>query len=149
MPQGLASISYASAIVGFASFAFTFFTFVRVFWQTIITLWAAPKEMISNLDNLRSELHGERAYFKAMLRRQRSRSRGYRKENVHEDLAVIKLLNDIVKGLMRHFEDLEKPFLMESPEEQEKHVERSEESVRGNYAPMTLGRRWGESIRWL
>ena len=110
-----------------------------------MTLWAAPKEMISNLDNLRSELHGERTYFRAMLRRQRSRSRGHKKDIVHEDLAVIKLLNDIVKGLMRQFEDLEKPFLMESPKEQEKDVERSEENVRGNYAPITFGMRWGKS----
>ena len=146
MSGNLPTISYASVIVSFLSFAFTFFTFVRVFWVTILTLWSAPKEMTAYLDNLRSELHGERAYFKSMLRRHRSRSRGRRRDSVHDDLAVIRLLNDSVKGLMRSFKDLERPFLTEPAEQLEKDVERSEESVRGDYAPMTMGRRWGKSF---
>ena len=146
MPGSLPKISYASVVVGFISFAFTFFTFLRVFWATILTLWSAPREMTAYLDNLRSELHEERAYFRAMLRRHRSRSRGRRRDSVHDDLAVIKLLNDSVKNLMRRFKDLEAPFLMGTPEQQEKDVERSEESVRGDYAPMTIARRWGESF---
>ncbi len=138
----IAPISYASSIVGFTSFAFTFFTFTNVFWNTILTLWSAPREMKQHLDNLRSELQGERAYFKTTLRRARSRSRGNR---VHEDLGPLKLLSDSIKSLLQRFKHLEEPFLNESPDEKEKDVERSEESVRGDYRPMTLILRW----RWM
>ena len=78
------------------------------------------------LDNLRVELHGERAYFKSILRRQRSRSKGAR---VHTDLGPIRLLSDSVKDLMKEFERLEQPFLNEPAEEKEKDVERSEVSL--------------------
>jgi len=61
---------------------------------------------------------------------------------MNDDLAVIRLLNDSVKILFRDLKTIEKPFLNESPEEKEKDVERSEESIRGDYAPMTLPRRW-------
>ena len=132
--------------MGFISFAFTFFTFLRVFWQTILTLWSAPRQAHQYLDNLRSELHGEREYFKVMLRRQRSRSRGLRKERVHDDLMVVKVLNDSVKSLMRDFKNLEQPFLAESSDQQEKDVERDEEDIRGDYAPMTFRRRWGKFV---
>lgn len=87
------------------------------------------------LDNLRSELQGERAYFKSTLRQARSKSRGRR---IHDDLEPLKLLNHSVKNLMHSFKRIEQPFLREPAEEEEKDVERSEESVRGNYAPMTL-----------
>ena len=123
MVQGLAPISYASTIVGFTSFAFTFFTFVRVFWETILTLWSAPKELERLLDNLRLELHEERAYFKSMLRRQRSRSKGMK---THVDTGPLRLLNDSIKELMNEFKRLEEPFLNEPAEEKEKDVERSD-----------------------
>ena len=119
-------LSYASIIVGFTSFAFTFFTFVRVFWEALLTLWSAPKEMERLLDNLRLELHGERAYFRSVLRRQRSRSRN---QKLHVDLEPIRLLNDSVKNLMNDFKRLEEPFLNEPPDEKEKDVERSEVST--------------------
>lgn len=139
MSAGLPTISYASSIVGFTSFTFTFFTFLGVFRETLLTLWAAPKEARTHLDNLRSELHGERAYFKSMLRRSRSRSKTAK---THADLGPLRLLNDSVKELMRDFRKLEEPFLNEPPDEREKDVERSQESVRGDYAAMTLRRRW-------
>ena len=123
MSEGLAPLSYASTIVGFTSFTFTFFTFVRVFWETIVTLWSAPKELERLLDNLRLELHEERAYFKSMLRRQRSRSKGVKP---HADSGPLRLLNDSIKELMNEFKKLEQPFLSESAEEKEKDVERSD-----------------------
>lgn len=122
---GIAPLSYASIVVGFTGFAFTFFTFVRVFWEALGTLWSAPKEMERLLDNLRLELHGERAYFRSVLRRQRSRSKSMKS---HVDLEPIRLLNDSVKTLMNDFKKLEEPFLNEPPEEKEKDVERSEVS---------------------
>ena len=143
MPAGLPTISYASIIVGFLSFAFTIFTFVRVFWDTIFTLWSAPKQMKLYLDNTRSELLGERAYFKSALRRSRSRTPKKNKEHMYDDSEVIKLLNGTTKNLLRAFEELEAPFLERPGRPDEKDIERSEERFRVEYAPMTLGRRWG------
>ena len=142
--SSLAPISYASTIVGFTSFAFTFFTFVKVFWETIVTLWLAPKQMRSYLDQLRIEIHNERAYFRSALRRTRSRSRSVKK--YHEDIAPLKILNNSVRRIHRAFVKMEEPFLIVSPSRAEKDVERdSEESDAAAYAPMTLGRRW----RWM
>lgn len=140
----LAPISYASTIVGFTSFAFTFFTFVKVFWETILTSWSAPKQMVGYMDQLRIEIHNERAYFKSALRRTKSRSRSVKR--YHEDVAPLKILNSSVRRIHRQFIKMEEPFLDVSPSRAEKDVERdSEESVDTNYAPMTLGRRW----RWM
>ena len=124
-PQGLAPLSYASIVVGFISFAFTFFTFVRVFWETILTLWSAPTELERVLDNLRFELHEERAYLKSMIRRSKSRSRG---RKLHTELGPLRLLNDSVRDLMTEFKKLEDPFLSEPADIKEKDVERSEVS---------------------
>lgn len=144
MSSKLAPISYGSSIVGFTSFAFTFFTFVRVFWETILTLWSAPKQVVGYLDQLRIEIHNERAYFKSALRRTRSRSRSVKR--YHEDIAPLKTLNSSVRRIHRAFIRLEEPFLNVSPSNAEKDVERdSEESADTDYAPMTLGRRW----RWM
>ena len=140
----IAPIAYASSIVGFTSFAFTFFTFIRVFWETILTLWSAPKQMVGYLDQLRIEIHNERAYFKSALRRTKSRSRSVKR--YREDVAPLKILNSSVRRIHRQFMKMEEPFLDVSPSRAEKDVERdSEESVDTNYAPMTLGRRW----RWM
>lgn len=87
------------------------------------------------LDNLRAELQTERAFFKSTLRQARSRSKGRR---INDDLGILKLLNDSIKEIMHDFKRIEQPFLTEPAEEKEKDVERSEESVRGDYAPMTL-----------
>lgn len=141
MSSKLAPISYASSIVGFTSFTFTFFTFVRVFWETILTLWSAPKQMEGYLDNLRLEIHNERAYFKSALRRTRSRSRSVKR--YHEDIGPLKILNGSVRRIHRDFVRLEGNFLNVSPSRAEKDVEReSDESVGTDYAPMTLARRW-------
>lgn len=97
--------------------------------------------MRAYLDNLRIEIHNERAYFKSALRRTRSRSRSVRK--YHEDVAPLKILNTTVRRIHRLFTKLEEPFLDISPSEAEKDIERdSEESIGTSYAPMTLARRW-------
>lgn len=139
----LAPISYGSSIVGFTSFAFTFFTFLRVFWETILTLWSAPQEMRGYLDQLRLEIHNERTYFRSALRRTKSRSRSVKKYS--EDISPLKTLNATVKRIHRSFNHLEQPFLNGSPEQTEKDVEQSIISDDTDYAPMTLRRRW----RWM
>ena len=147
MPEGLPALSYASTIVSFTSFAFTFFTFVRVFWETILTLWSAPSQTRAYMDNLRLEIHNEKAYFKSALRRTRSRSRSLKK--YHEDVGPLRVLNASVRRIHRQFNRLEGPFLTEVPERTEKEIDvemRTEESTNEpGYAPMTLGRRW----RWM
>ena len=144
MSTKLAPISYGSSIVGFTSFAFTFFTFLRVFWETILTLWSAPKQMVGYLDQLRIEIHNERAYFKSALRRTKSRSRSVKR--YHEDVTPLKILNSSVRRIHRRFIKLEEPFLDVSSSRAEKDAERdSEESVDTDYAPMTFKRRW----RWM
>ena len=96
------------------------------------------------MDQLRIEIHNERAYFKSALRRTKSRSRSVKR--YHEDVAPLKILNSSVRRIHRQFIKMEEPFLDISPSRAEKDVERdSEESVDTNYAPMTLGRRW----RWM
>ncbi|MCJ1314441.1 hypothetical protein MMC25_008123 [Agyrium rufum] len=67
--NGLAPISYASSVVGFLSFAFTFLTFLRVTWDAVMTIFAAPGETRIVLDNLRQELYELREN----LRRSRKR----------------------------------------------------------------------------
>lgn len=141
--SSLAPISYGSSIVGFTSFAFTFFTFLRVFWETILTLWFAPKEMRGYLDQLRLEIHNERAYFRSALRRTKSRSRSVKKYS--EDISPLRTLNATVNRIHRSFSKLEAPFLNDSPEQTEKDVEHSIISNDTDYARMTLPRRW----RWM
>jgi len=141
--SSLAPISYGSSIVGFTSFAFTFFTFLRVFWETILTLWSAPKEMRAYLDQLRLEIRNERSYFRSALRRTKSRSRSVK--NYQEDISPLRVLNASVKRIHRSYNRLEEPFLNESPETTEKDIERSTESDEPDYGPMTLRRRW----RWM
>lgn len=134
------SVFVASSIVGFVSFAFTFFTFLRVFWESIVTMWAASREMRVYLDNLRSELYGERDYFKAAMRSSKSKSKGPSRS--HHDVGPLKLLNDSVKHLMHKFKKLEEPFLRDPPSRKEMDVEKSEPSLRGDYLDMSLGLRY-------
>jgi len=89
----LSAISLASTTVGLIGFAFTIFTFLKVFWETILTLLSAPKQMRGYLDNLRLEVHNERAYFKSALRRTRSRSRSVKK--YHEDVQPLRILDSV------------------------------------------------------
>ena len=110
MPAGLPSISYASVIIGFLSFSFTFFTFVRVFWATIVTIWSAPEQMKIGLDQLRTELNEERLYYRTVLKRYRSTSRGRSTKNtktMYDDFEVIKLQYRVMKDLLAQFEVLE------------------------------------------
>lgn len=85
------NIELASNLVGFVSFAFTFFTFLRVFWETILSLLSAPKQMTGYLDNLRMEIHNERSYFRSALRVTRWRSKN--SKEYHEDVEPLEVLD--------------------------------------------------------
>ena len=105
----------------------------------------ADFETIDSLDNLRSELYGERGYFRKAMRQVRSRSKSNPRDRV--DCAPLQILNHSVRHLMQDFKRLEGPFL-ETPveEDEDKAVEKSEESpYRVRYALMDFTRRY----RWL
>lgn len=101
----------------------------------------APREIKGYLDNLRTELYGERDYFKKAMRQVRSRSKSNPRD--HVDCAPLKILNDSVRHLMQDFKRLERPFLEVPQEEEERDVEKSEESpYRVKYAPMDFKHRY-------
>ncbi|KAL8782237.1 MAG: hypothetical protein Q9213_005567 [Squamulea squamosa] len=146
MPAGLPPISYASVIVGFLGFAFTFFTFLRVFWDAILTMWSAPKEVRQMLDNLRTELYGERAYFKNAIKQARSKSRKSTREA--PEIIPLSILNDSIRTMMSDFRSMEAPFLDDDDDNGADglDIEKSGKvSLRGDYGRMGLRRR----IRWL
>ena len=75
----LAPISLTSTIIGFISFAFTVGTFFKVFWQSILTLKAAPSEITDYLSNLKQALLEERRHLRKVrkrIRRPRGQSSG-------------------------------------------------------------------------
>ncbi|KAL8656466.1 MAG: hypothetical protein Q9210_000259 [Variospora velana] len=141
MPAGIPPLSYASIIVGFTGFAFTFFTLVRVFWDSIQTMWSAPKELRQLLDNVRTELYGERAYFKNAIKQARSKSKSSTRED--PEITPLSILNDSIKTMMRDFREMEAPFLADAEDRQGLDMEKSGGvSLRGNYARMDIRRRY-------
>ena len=114
MPSGLAPISFGSSIVGFISFAFTFLTFLRVFWDAIMTIFAAPVEAQDLFDNLRQELYELREALKK-ARKKHKRDKDESKE-YQEDRSPLRVLYDTVKHLSTNFRALERPFLERSRE---------------------------------
>ena len=144
MPSGLPPISFASIIIGFLGFAFTFFTFIRVFWVSIQTMWSAPKQLRQLLDNLRTELYGERAYFKNAIKQARSKSRKSTRET--PETVPLSILNDSIRTMMSDFRALEAPFLDDDEDSKDLDIEKSGKvSLRGDYGRMDLRRR----ILWL
>ena len=106
-----------------------------------MTMKNAPREMRDYMDNLRSELYGEREYFKRALRQVKSRSKSNPRS--HVDCSPLRLLNDSVRHLMQKFRRLEEPFLEDTSEEDEKDVEKSEQMpYRMPYASMDLRHRF-------
>lgn len=144
MSSGLSPISFASIIVGFLGFAFTFFTFVRVFWDSIMTMHSAPKELRQLLDNLRTELYGERAYFNNAIKQARSKSRESTRET--PEIMPLSILNDSIETMMNDLRNLEAPFLDNDADTKDVDIEKSGKvSLRGDYGRMDVRRR----ILWL
>ncbi|KAL8854989.1 MAG: hypothetical protein Q9221_000185 [Calogaya cf. arnoldii] len=83
-------------------------------------MWSAPKQLRQLLDNLRTELYGERAYFKNAIKQART--------------------------MMSDFRALEAPFLDDDEDSKDLDIEKSGKvSLRGDYGRMDLRRR----ILWL
>ncbi|KAI4250439.1 MAG: hypothetical protein L6R40_000037 [Gallowayella cf. fulva] len=107
-------------------------------------MWSAPKEVRQSLDNLRTELHGERAYFKNAIKQARSKSKTSTRESV--EITPLSILNDSIKTMMRDFRRMEAAFLDHDEEVTDLDVEKSGRvSLRGDYGRFGLGRR----ITWL
>lgn len=109
----LAPISLASTLIGFISFAFTLATFLRVFWENVITLFGAKNEAHALLTTLRQELYEERMSLRALRRHQRAR--GSHSKDVFSgpelDEVTIRTMQDTVRHMWKKFKIIEKPFL--------------------------------------
>ncbi|KAI4205559.1 MAG: hypothetical protein LQ350_000338 [Teloschistes chrysophthalmus] len=140
---GLPPISYASIIVGFISFIVTFITFLRVFWSSLQTMYAAPRQAPQTLDNLRTELYGERAYFKNAIKQARSKRNPEREA---PEITPLSILNDSIKNMMRDFRELEAPFLVQEEGANDLDIEKNGKvSLRGRYGRMG----WRRRVVWL
>ena len=120
----LAPISLASIIIGFASFAFTLGTFLKVVWVNLETFSEHPHTVHTYLTTLRQELLEERASLrvakKYIRHRRRSGSFGGLPQPLKELLSVdlddvsIKTMSDTIRHLIRNFEEIERPFLADA-----------------------------------
>lgn len=128
--SSVAPVSLASTVIGFISFIFTIGTATRVFWGELSTWSAAPHEIEDHLTDLKQSLFEEKFNLKRAKRiraraRRRSRSvpthggRGGEKEApprerefVEEERdAALRAMLVALKHMIRHFKELEKPFL--------------------------------------
>lgn len=104
-------------------------------------MWSAPKELRQLLDNVRTELYGERAYFKNAIKQARSKSRSSVREM--EEIIPLSILNDSIREMMRDFREMEAPFLNDTGDTNQLDMEESRKvSLRGDYARMNLRRRY-------
>jgi hypothetical protein len=72
----LSPLSLLSITIGLISFAFTLATFLNVFWSSLQTLHAAPREITDFLSNLKQGLLEERRHLRRVGKRLRSARRG-------------------------------------------------------------------------
>lgn len=121
----LAPVSLASTIIGFASFAVTVATLIKVFWDNVQTIFGAPTEITDMLGNLKAGLYEERRHLRRVCksrsksRRRRSRSNGRHVEKdgsrhlSREEVGdrTLMLLRSTIRHMMSNFRTLERPFL--------------------------------------
>ncbi|KAI9705104.1 MAG: hypothetical protein M1836_006887 [Candelina mexicana] len=125
--SSLAPISYASSIVGFISFAFTFTTFLNVFWEGFSTVASAPAQVRDYLSLLRQELYEERDHLRRHRRRYHHDDEVLRAdgdiskidEKVLMHVGMLRVLSDTVRDLIREFKGIERFFLMGGERERE------------------------------
>ena len=107
----------ASGAFGFASFAFTLGTFLKVVWVNLETLTEAHHEVHATLTNLRTELLEEKANLRNMRKGMRKYRRTLQREAGHSvvgmelDEVTLKTMSDNIRHLIRRFREVEKPFL--------------------------------------
>lgn len=105
---------------------------------------SAPKELRQLLDNLRTQLYGERAYFNNAIKQARSKSRESTRET--PEIMPLSILNDSIETMMNDLRNLEAPFLDNDEDTKDVDIEKSGKvSLRGDYGRMDVRRR----ILWL
>lgn len=133
----LAPISFASTIIGFVSFAVTVATLLRVSWDNLATISAAPTEIPDLLGNLKAGLYEERRNLRRTLRWQRRRRRSTsgrrgekdpqrttREDELGDQTTII--MRDTIRHLLQRFRALERPFLADDAAEKRKKARRGE-----------------------
>ncbi|KAL9575903.1 MAG: hypothetical protein Q9212_007580, partial [Teloschistes hypoglaucus] len=106
-------------------------------------MYRAPHQIQQTLDNLRTELYGERAYFKNAIKQAKSKRNPEREA---PEITPLSILGESVKSMMRDFRGLEAPFLVEGEEGGDLDIEKSGRvSLRGRYGSMGFRRR----VVWL
>lgn len=153
-----APIFFASTIIGFVSFALTAATTLRVFWENLETIKAAPREIDDYLGSLKVGLYEEREHVKMLRkhirRRGSSRNRGekggsssiYAVGDIDGDVST-KVARDSLRHMIRSFHDIERPFLR-YPHEKSQDEEGYWESERDDFYH-TDYRECGLRERWL
>ena len=131
--SSLPTISLASSVIGFISFAISLLTLIRVIWGNLSTLMDAPTQVHYSFANLKQAIFEERSavHRAARLSARRRESKAldpdsplYTREHRHsksasgfggaEDVyggASIKIMQETVRKLCKDFKRLEKPFL--------------------------------------
>jgi hypothetical protein len=125
------TVSWASSIIGFISFAITLLTLLGVYRDLISTIRYAPSQIPIQLGNLRQEIEAERLLLRRRCR-EGDRFRvftggqgrgGRRRKRTGE---VLHLLMRTVDKLWMDFREIERPFLIRSGR-------RAEEVKRGDF----------------
>lgn len=111
-------MAFTSAIIGFISFVFTLGTFLKVVWINLETMMEPSHEVHGMLTGLRTELLEEKASIRTMRRQSKRFYRQMQQDGMSDSLVGIELdevtlktMGDSVKGLIRRFRELERPFL--------------------------------------
>lgn len=111
-------MAFTSAIIGFISFVFTLGTFLKVVWINLETMMEPSHEVHGMLTGLRTELLEEKASIRTMRRQSKRFYRQMQQDGMSESLVgveldevTLKTMGDSVKGLIRRFRELERPFL--------------------------------------
>ena len=147
-PMG-ANLSTTSQIIGFVSFSFTLATFIRVTWGMIMTVFVAPSEASDYFNNLRQEIWELREDLKKACKRKRLRSgsEGKRGSSSNSlESSSLRVLNDTIKRIQRDFRRLERPFLLNPPQD-DPDIDSpwAHYNLRTDYCHMDLSHRF----RWL
>jgi len=113
-----ASLTIASQVIGFLFFTVTLLTLLGGTWNSIMTLFSAPKEARDYLDNLRQEMHELREELRKATKRQRpGSSSDATSSRTSLKSSALRVLNDTMKHLQRDFKRVKGPFLITAPGE--------------------------------
>lgn len=107
-------LSFASTVIGFVSFALTLSNWLKLFHNSIITLFQAESEIHAYLGRLRIELWEEKASLRRLRQHNKDFSRtqhGTVKEQLKIDDYTLQNMQDVIERLTTRFKTLEEPFL--------------------------------------